>query len=279
MGEFILETCDSDTHARFDALPEFVQGVFESLFFTAPRPDQMDEGAGDACPMCGVTLQDSQEPAGFVYCPAHGCEFVSSGFGEDVGIDRLAPESWAGIEGVARRFMRDNAADLAEACAVSGYDMTQAGRDLAYTMNRHGVGFWDRRLGDVGDRLTEAAHAIGEIDLCAGDDMRVHVFPCPDPWEGEPESDAAPLAQVGGRYGAPMGRVVYVPEAGEAATVRRVTLDPGGYDAGGAYWGIGAPLWRAVSVDGANLGFLRAPDHAAAVAEFRKQGVAVCGTI
>ncbi len=28
-----------------------------------------------------------------------------------------------------------------------------------------------------------------------------------------------------------------------------VRIDSGGYDSGGAYWGLGSPLWRAVSVD------------------------------
>lgn len=279
MPEFHLETGTAETHGRFDALPDFVQGVFECLFFTAPRPGDMGEGAGDPCPMCGGELEESSDPAGFVFCPAHGCEFVSDGFAEEVGIDALTPESWAGIEGAARRFMAAHAADLAEACAVPGYDMTRAGHDLVFTANGHGAGFWDRGLGDVGERLSAAARASGEMELTAGDDMRVHVFPRPEPWAGDPEPDPAPLAAVGGRYGAPMGRGAYRQQDGESATVRRVTLDPGGYDAGGAYWGTGAPLWRAVSVDGENLGFVRAPDHAAAVVKFAEMGVASCGTI
>lgn len=32
--------------------------------------------------------------------------------------------------------------------------------------------------------------------------------------------------------------------------LRRVPLDRGGYDRGGAYWGIGAPLWEALDCDG-----------------------------
>ena len=34
--------------------------------------------------------------------------------------------------------------------------------DFALTRNRHGAGFWDRGLGDIGARLTEAAHAYGD---------------------------------------------------------------------------------------------------------------------
>src|SRR5690625_5179711 len=54
---------------------------------------------------------------------------------------------------------------------------------------------------------------------------------------------------VGGRYGAPMGRRSYGTVGYEFAprSVRlfRVSLDGGGYDDGGAYWGIGEPLYCA----------------------------------
>jgi len=54
---------------------------------------------------------------------------------------------------------------------------------------------------------------------------------------------------VGGRYGAPMGRRSYGTVGYEFAprSVRlfRVNLDGGGYDDGGAYWGIGEPLYCA----------------------------------
>lgn len=42
--------------------------------------------------------------------------------------------------------------------------------DYVLTCNGHGAGFWDRGLGDLGDRLTDAAHADGEWDLYVGDD-------------------------------------------------------------------------------------------------------------
>ena len=51
----------------------------------------------------------------------------------------------------------------------------QAGHDFWLTRNRHGVGFWDRGLGAVGDKLTEAAHTFGECDLYVGDDGKLYV--------------------------------------------------------------------------------------------------------
>lgn len=44
-----------------------------------------------------------------------------------------------------------------------------------------------------------------------------------------------------------MGREVRIGNAGQPVrlTLQRVKLDRGGYDSGGAYWGLGKPLWRA----------------------------------
>ena len=47
-------------------------------------------------------------------------------------------------------FIADNWQD------VSGLDAAQTGHDFILTANHHGVGFWDRGLGEIGDRLTEA---------------------------------------------------------------------------------------------------------------------------
>jgi len=49
------------------------------------------------------------------------------------------------------------------------------------------------------------------------------------------------------RRGAQMGRPDHVPHdcASARLSLRRLALDRGGYDPAGAYWGLGAPLWRA----------------------------------
>jgi hypothetical protein len=54
------------------------------------------------------------------------------------------------------------------------FDYSQMGHDFWLTRNRHGAGFWDRGLGALGDRLTSAAHAYGEVDLYVGDDGRLY---------------------------------------------------------------------------------------------------------
>lgn len=41
--------------------------------------------------------------------------------------------------------------------------------------NGHSCGFWDRGLGELRERLTRAAKALGTSDLYIGDDERVYV--------------------------------------------------------------------------------------------------------
>lgn len=65
-----------------------------------------------------------------------------------------------------------------------------------------------------------------------------------------------PLA-VGSRYGAPMGRRSDRDMEGQDCHLERVSIDNGGYDAGGAYWGNGAPLYRLMTVDGAKDAYFR----------------------
>lgn len=49
-----------------------------------------------------------------------------------------------------------------------------AGHDFWLTRNHHGAGFWDRGLGDLGDRLTKLAHTYGEADPYIGDDGLIY---------------------------------------------------------------------------------------------------------
>lgn len=56
------------------------------------------------------------------------------------------------------------------------YSFGQAGHDFALTRNGHGVGFWDRGLKDIGEKLTAIAETYGEQDLYLGDDGTVYVM-------------------------------------------------------------------------------------------------------
>jgi hypothetical protein len=81
----------------------------------------------------------------------------------------IAPESVERAVKDCEAFRRDNAADLA------GIDDESAGHDFWLTRNRHGAGFWDRGYPDgLGKRLTDSAHAFGEVHPMLGDDGRIH---------------------------------------------------------------------------------------------------------
>lgn len=54
-----------------------------------------------------------------------------------------------------------------------GLTARSIGHDLWLTRNRHGAGFWDRGLGEPGQRLTTGAHAMGSCELYVGDDGAV----------------------------------------------------------------------------------------------------------
>lgn len=84
-----------------------------------------------------------------------------------------------------------------------------------------------------------------------------------------------PTPNVDGRYGAPMGRAsdnlsaLVIEPRDPPMTLQRVRLNSGGYDRGGAYWGIGQPLywWSITITEGDSVdecsGFLRAMAKAA----------------
>ena len=80
-----------------------------------------------------------------------------------------------------------------------------------------------------------------------------------------------PTPPVNCRYGAPMGRYTgpnYLETAAGPLHLQRVRLDRGGYDSGGAYWGLGQPLFHVMDQDG-NSQFLRAFDRDAAKSKLR----------
>jgi hypothetical protein len=71
-------------------------------------------------------------------------------------------------------FQTAHAALLGEAYETEGYSDMQAGHDFWLTRCGHGAGFWDRGLGDLGRKLTDAAHSAGNVDLYIGDDGLIY---------------------------------------------------------------------------------------------------------
>jgi hypothetical protein len=92
----------------------------------------------------------------------------------------IAPEALASMRADCADFYRANVADLDEYAERmdrrpqwTGYEMS--GHDLWLTRNGHGVGFWDRDLGALGDRLSDMARPMGESYIYAGDDGKLYV--------------------------------------------------------------------------------------------------------
>jgi len=73
-------------------------------------------------------------------------------------------------KGQLREFVTENYDDLLEYVETrvetisEGTPWEHAGHDHLLTRGHHGVGFWDRGLGALGDRLTEASQAYGSTD-------------------------------------------------------------------------------------------------------------------
>lgn len=72
-----------------------------------------------------------------------------------------------------------------------------------------------------------------------------------------------PIPKVNSKYGAPMGRSgghFNLDYEGDRLQLFRIRLNAGGYDAGGAYWGLGKPLYCVMDGDG-DHDFFRAKDR------------------
>jgi hypothetical protein len=83
-------------------------------------------------------------------------------------VDDIAPETLASMVQDCESFQAEHAEDLS--CREA-----RAGQDFWLTRNGHGAGFWDGDWPeDVGERLTDASHACGSVDLYVADDGLIH---------------------------------------------------------------------------------------------------------
>lgn len=85
--------------------------------------------------------------------------------------DKLSMDAYSTMHDACLAFVQANINDLFE---LSGRDPADCGHDFWLSRNGHGTGFWDRDLGDVGDRLHAAAKACGEVNLYVGDDGEIY---------------------------------------------------------------------------------------------------------
>ena len=105
------------------------------------------------------------------------CALWSTSDGSDEGggvplddnfcVHDLHPDALAVIAEDCRLFQKENEEDIVSAICIrkNHYNLAMAGHDFWLTRNGHGVGFWDRGIGDEGDRLSAASVAFGEALL------------------------------------------------------------------------------------------------------------------
>ena len=93
-------------------------------------------------------------------------------------VDDISPECRASMRVDCLDFIRANFNDLQEYCRLMGNaewsGEARAGHDFWLTRNGHGVGFWDRGLEALGDKLSAAAEIYRGVDLYPGDDGLIY---------------------------------------------------------------------------------------------------------
>lgn len=139
MAQFVLPLGSIETTRTYNTLDAFTRGYIEAMFFTST-------GTGDDEELENVTVAD------------------------------LADETLQRIVADCAAFQAANVDALGAAGYQTGYEYDDecAGRDYWFTRNGHGVGFWDRGLGDAGERLSAACRRQ-ETDLYLGDDGRLYL--------------------------------------------------------------------------------------------------------
>ena len=124
--------------AGFNELDSFIQGFIEAMFFTESNSDNPEL--------------------------------------EHATFDDIAGESLMAIVIDCQNFQNKYSELLSKAydSDLVEYDETMAGRDYWFTRNGHGVGFWDRGLGDIGQALSDETE-MPEMYMYRGDDELVYV--------------------------------------------------------------------------------------------------------
>lgn len=104
----------------------------------------------------------------------HACEYLELRF----GVDDISAECVAAMRTECADFVKANHADVLDYCERMKSEQwsgeQRAGHDFWLTRNGHGAGFWDRGLGALGDRLSDAAKEYGSVDLYPGDDGLIY---------------------------------------------------------------------------------------------------------
>lgn len=103
-------------------LNNFMQGYIEAMLWSTSDPDN-----GDKCLDARFTQYD------------------------------LAPATLEQIRKDCEEFVKNNESDLLAYMDLGDRDASNTGHDLWLTSAGHGTGYWNRGVGDVGERLSKAS--------------------------------------------------------------------------------------------------------------------------
>lgn len=86
----------------------------------------------------------------------------------------IAPETLEKLKADCEKFLTENS-DLLSKVYKRVDDYSSAGHDFWLTRNGHGVGFWDRGFGYIGDALTDRSKEFKECVMYVGDDHLIYI--------------------------------------------------------------------------------------------------------
>jgi len=98
-----------------------------------------------------------------------------SPLGASADMTELAPQTRTAAHEMCESFAHYCKAQRINLQTVRGMGPESIGHDLWLTSQGHGAGFWDRGLGAIGQRLTDAAKIIGSHDAYKGDDGLIYL--------------------------------------------------------------------------------------------------------
>ncbi|AXN57854.1 hypothetical protein [Acinetobacter phage ABPH49] len=94
---------------------------------------------------------------------------------EDLQAFELAAETVEQVKLECHAFWKDAYTIMERLDADGLHSFELSGHDFWLTRNGHGVGFWDRGLGNTGDVLTAMSKKAGSCDPYVGDDGKVYI--------------------------------------------------------------------------------------------------------
>jgi hypothetical protein len=299
MPEYVLPLDSVESHQWLDGLPEIARGYVEAAFFCgvdhwdpetgepveieSPGPAMLDADGRETLEADALrfwlenagTLETATAGGAYDLAQA-GRDFWFSRNGHGVGFfdrDALDPETRDALQTAAEGFGEcDLFADPADG---DGWRVTVAfSADPLREIERAAVRALEAGTpAETVARIVRGASALppawiierGEAEQYR-QNARSAAREALEALAGDyPPAD--PLPVVGGRFGAPMGRRGWRLDDGEPVAVYPVALDQGGYDSGGAYWGLGAPLWRVIGRRSGAVRYVRGRNRADAIRE------------